>query len=103
MNVIFNKKKPVKTWTNKLYFCESANILAFCGILNLSIISSLCWLSGKEGLELFMSGSLEIPNRAMIPLLHKARDRVTNVARLEMSALCPLAIWKIKQKNPRNL
>lgn len=66
---------------------------AFCGILNLSIISSLWGLSGKEALDSDVIGSLEIPNRARIPLLHSARERVTNVALLEMLVLCALVIW----------
>lgn len=68
-------------------------ILAFRGILNLSIISSLWWLLGKVGFDSNMVGSLEIPNRARIPLLHNARERVTNVAWLDTVDLCPLAIW----------
>lgn len=66
---------------------------AFCGILNLSIISSLWGLSGEEALDSDVIGRLEIPNKARIPLLHSARERVTKVAVLEMLVLCPLVIW----------
>lgn len=46
-----------------------------------------------------MAGSLETPNTARIPLLHSARERVTNVALLDMLVLCPLVIWrKTEQK-----
>lgn len=68
-------------------------IQASRGILNLSIISSLCSLSVVEGLDSDAAGSLEIPNRAMMPLLHNAREMVTNVAWVEMVLLCPLVIW----------
>lgn len=84
LTISFSLQKP--------HICHPPNILAFCGILNLSIISC-CWLLGKEMFASAMAGSLEIPNRAMMPLLHNARDKVTNVALLDILVLCPLVIW----------
>ncbi len=75
-----------------------SNILAVRGSLNLSIISSLFWWSRKEGSDSEATGSLEIPSRAMMPLLHNARERVTNVALVETLLLCPLVIWGKKQR-----
>lgn len=67
--------------------CSLQNILAFRGILNLSIISSLCGLFVMEGSDSLTRGSLEIPKRALIPLLHSARERVTNDPALEVADL----------------
>lgn len=66
----------------KIYSLQ--NILAFRGILNLSIISSLCGLLVKEGSESETRGSLEIPKRTLMPWLHSARERVTNDPALEV-------------------
>lgn len=84
----------IKLSFHKPQICPPPYILAFRGILNLSIISSLWRSSRREGFDSDMAGSLEIPNRARIPLLHSAREIVTNVAWVDMVDLCLLIIWR---------